>query len=82
MPVCLKAENQRDYPVRTGSDRTQLEMVSLEELIEADNSVRFVDAFVDKLDLKALGIGLKELKNEGHPAFHPNLLLKLYFFGV
>ncbi len=26
------------------SDRTQLEMVSLEELIEADNPVRFVDA--------------------------------------
>lgn len=65
----------------TTSDRTQLEMVSLEELIEADNPVRFVDAFVDKLELGELGFQLKELKSEGRPPFHPKVLLKLYFYG-
>jgi len=56
-------------------------MVSLEELIEADNPVRFVDAFVEKLDLAQLGFQMKDLKNEGRPAFHPKTLLKLYFYG-
>ena len=46
------------------TDRTQLEMVSLEELIEADNMVRFVDAFVDKLDLSELGARQKSLSYE------------------
>ena len=45
------------------SDRTQIEMVCLVAEIEADNPVRFIDAFVEKLDLEQLGFELKDLKN-------------------
>ena len=32
-------------------DRFQIQMRSMEELIDKDNPVRFIDAFVDHLDL-------------------------------
>jgi hypothetical protein len=37
------------------NNRHQIRMNCLEEQIEADNQVRFIDAFVEKLDLAALG---------------------------
>ena len=35
-----------------GIPRNQLQMVSLEDKISTDNSVRFIDAFVSFIDLK------------------------------
>ena len=43
----------------------QYEFTSLEDLIEQDNIIRFIDAFVDKLELSKLGFTLNTLKNEG-----------------
>lgn len=63
------------------ADRNQVEMLSLEQLIGPEDPVRFVDLFVEKLDLPALGFRVKALKQEGRPAFHPKVLLKLYFYG-
>ena len=37
------------------SNRHQTEISCLEDFIEQDNPVRFIDAFVDKLDLHELG---------------------------
>ena len=37
-----------------GLDRSQITFSSLEDAISTDNEVRFMDAFVDKLDLKKL----------------------------
>ena len=43
-------------PSLPGLDRSQITFSSLEDAISTDNEVRFIDAFVDKLDLKKLEI--------------------------
>ena len=43
---------------------------SLEDSISEDNSVRFVDAFVENIDLKAVGFEIQILKTEGRPNFN------------
>jgi len=54
---------------------------SLDEYITDDNPVRFIDAFVDELDLHDLGF-LRALPNPmGRPAYAPGDLLKLYIYG-
>jgi len=65
----------------TGSNRLQLEMGCLEENVEQDNPVRFIEAFVEKLDLKQLQFVYREIKEEGRPAFNPKVFLKLYLYG-
>ena len=54
---------------------------TLEMQIEQDNPVRFVDAFVDHLDLNQLGFVVSALKTEGRPAFEAKLFLKIYLNG-
>ena len=63
------------------NNRYQIRMNCLEEQIEADNQVRFIDAFVEKLDLAALGYIVPKLNTEGRPPFAPKLFLKLYLYG-
>ena len=62
-------------------DRYQVSFGSLEEQIEPDNAVRFIEAFVEQLDLKQLGYNFNILKTEGRPPFHPKVFLKLYLYG-
>jgi len=57
-------------------------MNCLEEQIEADHQVRFIDAFVDTLDLAALGYIVHKLNTKGRPPFAPTLFLKLYLNGI
>jgi transposase, IS4 family len=56
-------------------------MGCLEENVEQDNPVRFIEAFVEKLDLKQLQFVYREIKEEGRPAFNPKVFLKLYLYG-
>lgn len=53
------------------SDRFQIRMGSLEEEICKDNPVRFVDAFVEHLDLSKAGFTVLDIKIEGRPASTP-----------
>lgn len=62
-------------------DRFQTLFTSLEDPVDQDNPVRFIDAFVDTLELDKLGFIVPEAKNEGRPAFEPKIFLKLYFYG-
>ncbi len=64
-----------------GEDRNQLCMFSLESAISQDSFVRVIDAFVDTIDLKSFGFSHVECSEEGRPAFHPSVLLKLYIYG-
>ena len=50
-----------------GSNRQQSYFSSLEEQVSADNAVRLMDAFVDKLDLLQLGFTSTVHKSEGRP---------------
>jgi len=64
-----------------GTNRHQTYFSTLEEQVAADNSVRIIDAFVNKLDLQKLGLGETMPKTEGRPPYAPSLLLKLYLYG-
>ena len=62
-------------------NRSQIEMYNLDDQIENDNTVRFLDAFVEKLDLTKLSFVVNEIKSEGRPAFNPKVFLKIYLYG-
>lgn len=66
-----------------GAHRSQLILLpqSLDEYISEDNPVRFIDAFMESLDLKALGFRHSVLQETGRPPYHPSILLKLYVYG-
>jgi len=64
-----------------GTNREQTYFSTLEQQVAADNPVRIVDAFVNKLDLQKLGFSQTILKSEGRPPYAPALLLKLYLYG-
>lgn len=53
---------------------------SLEDYVDADNPVRVVDAFVERLDLEMLGFQA-EAAVEGRPGYDPRDMLKLYIYG-
>ena len=54
---------------------------SLDDYIADDNPVRAIDAFVDGLDLKALGFEGAEPALTGRPAYEPAMMLKIYVYG-
>jgi transposase len=66
-----------------GVNRNQLVMFpeSLDDYIAQDNPVRFIDAFVDTLDLQALRFKHAVPKQTGRPPYRPGCLLKLYIYG-
>ena len=66
-----------------GSNRDQLLLFpqSLDEYISEDNPARFIDAFAENLDMKALGFKHAVLQETGRPPYHPSVLLKLYIYG-
>jgi len=64
-----------------GQDRDQLSFGSLSDAIGMNNPVRFVDAFVESLDLIKLGFNIKVQSEEGRPAFDPMVFMKLYLYG-
>ena len=66
-----------------GQDRSLVTLLPecLDDYIGEDNPVRVVDAFVDELDLEALGFEGATAAATGRPSYHPSVLLKLYVYG-
>ena len=66
-----------------GLDRNQTRMVttSLNDLIDKDNSVRVIDAYVESLDLKELGFIEYSGSNRGQATYRRSDLLKLHIYG-
>lgn len=66
-----------------GENRQQASLLpaSLEDFVAADHPVRVIDAWVDKLDLAALGFDKALPKETGRKPYHPGDLLKLYVYG-
>ncbi len=54
---------------------------SLEDYIAEDNSIRVVDAFVTRLNLKELGFDRAEPSDTGRPGYLPATMLKIYIYG-
>jgi transposase/IS5 family transposase len=67
----------------SGPDRSQTLLLpeSLDEYVGPNNPVRFIDAFVDGLDLAAAGFIRVAPKGTGRPGYAPKDLLKLYVYG-
>ncbi len=68
-------------PIQSKLDRYQIRFSSFEDQINTENPIRFIDAFVDKLDLQKLEFTTKTVKTEGRPAFEHSVYLKLYIYG-
>jgi len=66
-----------------GLDRGQSTIFpeTLDDFVAEDNGVRVVEAFVETLDLGALGFIGVDPKATGRPSYHPSVLLKLYIYG-
>jgi len=67
----------------TGHDRSQTLLLpeSFDDYVAAENPVRFIEAFVDSLDLAAAGFARVQPKATGRPGYAPADLLKLYIYG-
>lgn len=76
--VYLK-EKGMDY-IR-GIDRQQMYFTSVEDFISVDNMVRFIDYFVEQIDLEQLGFKLQVQKSEGRPSYCSKVFMKLYLYG-
>ena len=66
-----------------GHDRSQTLLLpeSLDDYVGLENPVRFIEAFVDGLDLTAAGFIRVAPKRTGRPGYAPADLLKLYIYG-
>lgn len=66
-----------------GDERDQMLLLPevVDDYVSSDNPVRFIDAFVDGLDLAALGFVRAAAKATGRPGYAPGDLLKLYIYG-
>ena len=66
-----------------GFERDQLLLLpeAVDDYVDADNPVRFIDAFVEGLDLAAAGFARVVAKATGRPGYAPADLLKLYIYG-
>ena len=54
----------------------------VDEYVSQNNPVRAIDAYVDTLDLQALGFANSQaVISAGQPAYNPAALLKLYLYG-
>ena len=66
-----------------GEDRRQGVLLPefLDDYVSEENPVRVIEAFVEALDLGALGFAGVVPEATGRPGYHPGLLLKLYVYG-
>jgi hypothetical protein len=66
-----------------GADRSQTTLLPecLDDFIAEDNPVRIIDAFVEELELPALGFDGATPATTGRPSYHPAVLLRIYIYG-
>ena len=67
-------------PVQPSQDRSQIQMLCLEDKIPETSYIRVLDAFVECLDLTQLGFKPRVAKT-GRPHYDSKALLKLYLYG-
>src|SRR5471030_1804461 len=67
----------------SGFERDQLLLLpeAVDDYVGSENPVRFIDAFVDGLDLTEAGFERVQPKGTGRPGYAPGDLLKLYIYG-
>jgi transposase len=66
-----------------GEDRKQTVLFPevLDDYISEENPVRFIDVFIEGLDLSGMGFQKAIPKDTGRPPYDPGDLLRLYVYG-
>jgi transposase len=66
-----------------GDDRSQANLFPerLDDYVGPDNPVRFIEAFVDELELEGLGFKRCEAARTGRPGYEAATLLQIYIYG-
>ena len=64
-----------------GRDQQTLFPEVLDDYIPFDHAVRFIDAYVDQLDLALLGFERATAADTGRPGYDPADLLELFIYG-
>src|SRR5665647_819334 len=65
----------------TNRDQTVLFPDTIDKYVDRENPVRFIDAFVDSLNLEKLGFKHSVPADTGRPSYNPSDQLKLYVYG-
>lgn len=67
----------------SGTAREQITMFpeAVEDYLSSENPVRFLDAFVDSLEMRSLGFQHAIIHETGRPPYDPKDMLKLYLYG-
>lgn len=65
-----------------GTPRYQIYLFKecLNDMIDKDNMVRFIDAYVESLDMEKIGFKIP-VRITGTPPYHAQLKLKIYIYG-
>ncbi|MDR1418965.1 MAG: transposase, partial [Treponema sp.] len=66
-----------------GENREQTIMLPdcIDDYITGNNPVRVIEAYINSLDLAALGCSRQQPNTTGRPMYDPKDLLKLYVYG-
>jgi transposase len=66
-----------------GDCRTQRLLLPdlLDDDVTEENPVRFIDVYVERLDLERLGFARTQAALTGRPAYEPRDVRKLYIYG-
>ena len=74
--------NETDSYVE-GLSRSQTFLLpkTIEEYVAQDNPIRFIDAYVNTLDMEKLGFTHSTPQDLGRPSYNPKDLCKLYLYG-
>ena len=68
-------------PLIPKSDRHQLQMMSLEDMVDENSVARLVDAYCMSYEAESLGFVVKGKSHEGRPAFSADTLIRIYLYG-
>lgn len=69
------------YIPETDSRQMTLGVWSIEDEVAPDSPARFIEVFVDSLDLEALGFERTTPAQTGRPSYSAYVLVKLYIYG-
>jgi transposase len=68
---------------KSGTDRSQVQLFPpcLDDYVEENSPVRFIDVFVEGLDMSSLQFTHHNPAETGRPSYDPKILLRLFIYG-
>jgi transposase len=69
------------YEILADRHQTYLFPYKLDDFVKEDSPVRFINSYIDNLDLVSLGLVDRKVKENGCPGYGKEMLLKLWVYG-